>query len=104
MRERTTQELVNLMRGAPYGKTTQQLKDMAIAHWANYLPKYVRRLAKQNRLQDVATRAAERTQAEIKELMEIGYQLHEAEEVVLPRYILLREEPEITAEMENPNI
>ena len=104
MRERTTQDLINLARTSPYGKTTEQLKGMAIAHWANYLPKYVKGLVKRNRLQEVATKAAERAQGEIRELMEAGYQLHEAEEVVLPRYILLKEEPEITSEMEDPNL
>ena len=100
-RERTTKEQIDLMRQAPYGKTTQQLKELAIMHWMRYLPKYFKGLKKLDRLQTTAAKAAEKAQAEIKELMAIGYQLHEAEEVVLPKYILLREEPEITSEMED---
>ena len=73
-RERTTKEQIDLMRQAPYGKTTQQLKELAIAHWMRYLPKYFKGLQRLNRLQTTAASAAEKTQAEIKELMAIGGQ------------------------------
>ena len=97
----TSAEQARKKMGSPYGKTIQQLKELAIAHWMRYLPKYFKGLQRLNRLQTTAAKAAEKAQAEIKELMAIGYQLHEAEEVVLPKYILLREEPEITSEMED---
>jgi hypothetical protein len=51
----------------------------------------------------VALAAAEKASAEIRELMEYGYQVHEAEEVVLPKYILRPPEREVTAEMEDPD-
>ena len=78
-----------------YGKTVKQLKQTAIEHWADWRPREVKQLIAEKRLQAVALKAAERAHAEIKELMEAGYQNHEAEEVVLPRYILLKPEEKV---------
>lgn len=99
----TSAEEARKAMGSPYGKTIKELKDLAIRHWHQWQPKLVKQLIKQNRLQTVALAAAEKVQKEIKELMEYGYQLHEAEEVVLQKYILRAPEPEVIAEMEDPS-
>lgn len=98
----TSAEEARKAMGSPYGKTVKQLKELAIDHWTEWRPKFVKDLIKQNRLQTVALAAAKKASEEIRELMEYGYQLHEAEEVVLQKYILRPPEPEVIAEMENP--
>jgi hypothetical protein len=62
-------------------------------HWEEWLPEKTQDLKEAGEFK-VATRiAARRAQAEIADLMARGYQQHEAEEVVLPKHILLEPEP-----------
>lgn len=61
---------------------------MALKHWREFLPSLYRELQECGELNKELEIAVSRTHAEILELMEQGYQLHEAEEVVLPKYIL----------------
>jgi hypothetical protein len=84
----------------PYGKTVKQLKMIALEHWADWRPREVKQLITEKRLQAVALKAAERAFQEIEELRQAGFQNHEAEEVVLPRYILLHPEKVVKGEME----
>ena len=98
----TSAEQARKKMGSPYGKTIQQLKELAIDHWSEWRPKFVKDLIKHNRLQTVALAAATKASEEIRELMEQGYQNHEAEEVVMPKYILRPPEPEVIKEMEDP--
>lgn len=86
--------------GSPYGKTVQELKALAIRHWSQWQPKMVKKLKAENRLNSVALAAAEKTDREIKSLMSKGFQHHEAEEMVMQRYILLRPEQEVNDRIE----
>lgn len=95
----SSQEAHRLM-GAPYGKTTSQLKTLAIRHWREWRPKMAAELEAANRLYHDALKAAEKVQKGIKELVAGGYQHHEAEEIMLKRYILLPPEQEVIDEME----
>ena len=96
----TDQEACRLM-GAPYGKTTRQLQKLAIRHWTEWRPKMVADLEAANRLDHDALVAAEKVQEGIMDLKGAGYQHHEAEEVMLKRYILLPPEQEVLDEMES---
>ena len=62
---------------------------MALKHWEEFLPSLYEELQERGDLTKEAELAASKTLDEIAELREQGYQLHEAEEVVLPKYILL---------------
>ena len=86
--------------GGMYGQTTKQLQAQAIMHWKEWRPKEAAALEAAGLLQAEALKAAERTQEGIRSLMQAGYQHHEAEEVMLPRYILLPPEKEVVEEME----
>lgn len=61
---------------------------MALKHWQEFLPDLYRELQESGDLTKEAELAASRTQDEIAELREQGYRLHEAEEAILPKYIL----------------
>ena len=62
---------------------------MALKHWKEILPSLYEELQERGDLMKEAELAASKTLDEIAELREQGYQLHEAEEVVLPKYVLL---------------
>lgn len=62
---------------------------MALKHWEEFLPSLYEELQERGDLTKEAELASSKTLDEIAELREQGYQLHEAEEVVLPKYILL---------------
>ncbi|MBI2276328.1 MAG: hypothetical protein HYU74_03135 [Dechloromonas sp.] len=62
---------------------------MARSHWQSYLPTLYEELTESGRLDEAIEQAVEQARTEIAELQAAGYQLHEAEETVLPRYILL---------------
>lgn len=62
---------------------------MALKHWKEFLPSLYEELQERGDLMKEAELAASKTLDEIAELREQGYQLHEAEEVVLPKYVLL---------------
>jgi hypothetical protein len=73
------------------------LASKARKHWEEWLPERTRELKEQGLFSLETQKAAERADREIGELMRNGYQQHEAEEIVLPQYILLK--PEENAEM-----
>ena len=62
---------------------------MALKQWKEFLPILYEELQERGDLTKEAEPAASKTLDEIAELREQGYQLHEAEEVVLPKYVLL---------------
>jgi hypothetical protein len=74
------------------------MESLARKHWAKWLPKKVARLKADNELNEAIEGAATRAEREIEDLMAQGYQRHEAEEVALPMYILLKPEPEANEE------
>jgi hypothetical protein len=62
-------------------------------HWEKWLPKKTRELKAAGEFQMAIQMAAQKAQQEISNLMAQGYQEHEAEEVALPMFILLKPEP-----------
>jgi hypothetical protein len=62
-------------------------------HWEEWLPEKTEGLKEAGEFKAVTRGAARLAQAEIAELMARGYQQHEAEELVLPKHILLEPEP-----------
>jgi hypothetical protein len=62
-------------------------------HWEQWLPKKTRELKDAGEFQMAIQMAARQAQQEISNLMAQGYQEHEAEEVALPMFILLKPEP-----------
>ena len=62
-------------------------------HWSRWLPEKVAELKKEGRLEESLLGAARMCQTQINHLMrDRGYQEHEAEEVALPQFILLKPE------------
>lgn len=61
---------------------------MALKHWQEFLPGLYLELQESGDLTKEVEASVSQTHKEIAELREQGYQLHEAEEVVLPKYIL----------------
>lgn len=72
-------------------RTTLAIK--ARKHWEEWLPKKVKELKAAGEFGQALQTAARLAQEEIASLMAQGYQQHEAEEVVLPQFILLAPEP-----------
>lgn len=69
------------------------LESKARKHWMEFLPLMVASLKAEGRLETRVRSAATAAQQEIRELVRgSGYQEHEAEEVVLPKLILLKPE------------
>ena len=71
-------------------------KALARKHWTEWLPKKVATLKAEGLLDQALQTAAVNATRRVTELMQKGYQLHEAEEVALREYVLLKPE-------ENPN-
>jgi hypothetical protein len=69
------------------------LSRLAERHWAEFLPEKTADLKKPGRSSRRA--AAERAVAEIQALVRNGVPEDEAEELVLPEYILLKPEPKM---------
>jgi len=76
----------------------EHYKAKARKHWAKWLPEKYKQLKEAGELEAALQVAANKTRARIDELMAQGYQLHEAEEVALSEFVLLRPEP--AAELE----
>ena len=76
------------------------LRAKARKHWEEWLPERTRELKELNNFQYATTRAAKDAQTLILKLMQQGYQEHEAEEVALPRYILLPPEDDARVDAE----
>lgn len=73
----------------------RRLANKAIRYWKDWLPNRYKELLDANQLVTAAATAAAGAAKEIKELMQAGARLDEAEEVVLPKWILLQpEEPD----------
>ena len=71
-------------------RTTLAIK--ARRHWEQWLPKKVKELKEAGEFGQALQMAARLAQEEIAALMKKGYQEHEAEEVALPQFILLKPE------------
>lgn len=67
-------------------------KALARKHWQEWLPQKVAELKAEGQLDQSLTTAAVLATRRVVELMEQGYQLHEAEEVALSEYIRLKPE------------
>ena len=80
-------------------------KAKARKHWTEWLPQKVATLKAEGELDAALQTAANATRARVDELMGQGYRLHEAEEVALTEFVLLkpelkaRETPEQRAEL-----
>jgi hypothetical protein len=71
-----------------------ELMSLARKHWEKWLPEKVRDLRAEGKLDEALHGAASLAQAEIDHLTRrCGYQEHEAREVALPLFILLKPEP-----------
>lgn len=77
----------------------RRLASKALRHWKEWLPNRYKELLEANGLVTAAAAAAAGAAKEIKELMDAGARLDEAEEIVLPKWILLTpEEPDPESE------
>ena len=66
-----------------------QYKGLALKHWKEWRPKAYRQMQEDGTLNEAAQTASWEAARQVAELMEAGYQKHEAEEVVLREIILL---------------
>ena len=73
--------------------SVEQLASQAMKHWAEFLPEKTADLKEAGTFEFRAKQAAERAVKEIQDLVQRGVAEDEAEEMVLPEYILLRPEP-----------
>ena len=71
----------------------EHYKAKARKHWTEWLPEKVAQLKADGDLETALQLAANQTRAEVDNLMAQGFQLHEAEEVALPQFVLLEPEP-----------
>jgi hypothetical protein len=69
-----------------------ELMALARKHWKTHLPDKVKELQAKGLLEAETTTAATLAQSEIETLMKAGFQEHEAREVALPMFILLKPE------------
>ena len=74
----------------------EELKAKAAEHWETWLPEMWADLIAENRLDQALTQAAMQAEREIREWMDRGARLDEAEEMVLPKTILLTPEPGVS--------
>ena len=77
-----------------------ELKHKAATHWMEWLPKKWETLVKEDRVDEELTRVAIQAEQEIRQWMERGARLDEAEEIVLPQLILLKPEKGAWLEVE----
>lgn len=78
----------------------QELKAKAAEHWQEWLPAKWAKLVAEDRVDLELTRAATQAEREIREWMDRGARLDEAEEIVLPQTILLKPETKGTGSRE----
>jgi hypothetical protein len=88
------------MQAGRYGKSIKMIQHLAMLHWMEWRPKESAQLKATNYWLTETLKAARKAHKGIRELREAGYQNHEAEEVMLKRYILLPPEKEVIEEME----
>ena len=67
---------------------------MAMKHWKEWLPSKVAELKAEGEFEAAIQAAAKATTQRVVELMQMGYQQHEAEEVALREFVLLAPEAE----------
>jgi hypothetical protein len=72
--------------------SVHELMTLARKHWKAHLPDKVKELQAEGMLEATINGAANLAQSEIETLMKAGYAEHEAREVALPMFILLRPE------------
>lgn len=77
-----------------------ELKALARKHWQEFLPEKVKELKAEGIFGQELHAAAVMAQTEIEHLMKTGYSVHEAREVALPLFILLKPEPVADADDE----
>ena len=78
--------------------SAQLYEAKARKHWTQWPPKKVAALKASGELEQALQTAGKQAQQEVLSLMEQGFRQHEAEEVALSQYVLLKPEPE--AELE----
>lgn len=71
----------------------EYFKAKARKHWTKWLPEKVAQLKADGQLDAALQVAANLARARVDELMAQGYRRHEAEEVALSEFVLLRPEP-----------
>ena len=76
-------------------RSVGSLSRLAEAHWAEFLPQKTADLKEAGTFEMRAKQAAERAMAEIQALVSGGMPEDEAEEMVLPEYVLLKPEPKL---------
>jgi len=76
--------------------SAQRYKSMARKHWAQWLPKKTAELKADGELDQALQTAGRAAFERVLELMQQGYQAHEAEEVALKEFVLLQ--PELDAD------
>ena len=79
----------------------QRYKAMARKHWSQWLPERVKELKETDSLEPTLLVAGTNAQRRVLELMQQGYKAHEAEEVALSEFILLK--PETVDEYASPD-
>ena len=67
-----------------------QYTGLALKHWKEWRPKAYRQMQEDGTLNEAAQAASKEAARQVAELMEAGYQKHEAEEVVLRETIFCR--------------
>ena len=78
-------------------------KEKARSHWKEFRPQMYQDLLKSGQLEQALRKASDNANEEISELVSNGgLKLHEAHEIVLPRYIYLKPESEQPKLGENP--
>ena len=81
--------------------SAQRYKAMARKHWSQWLPERVKELKETDSLEPTLLVAGTNAQRRVLELMQQGYKAHEAEEVALSEFILLK--PETVDEYASPD-
>lgn len=71
----------------------QHLMSLTRKHWKTYLPKMTASLKAEGKLEQALQVAVSQAANRIRELMESGYQQHEAEEVARAEFLILNPEP-----------
>ena len=66
--------------------------NLAKEHWKRLRPRMYRELKKSGNLEQALQHAQERSSSEMSDLLEKGFQEHEAWELVAPRYVALPSE------------
>lgn len=74
--------------------TTEAFAAKARRHWKEWLPNRTAELMASGQFEPAVRAAAQRAQQEKRQLMQAGFQEHEADERVLKEYILLTPEPD----------